>query len=139
MTINTTPAKIDIALTALRVLGAAKLPAKAAYSVSKLAKACDNQLRDFHTEREKIFTAAGCTKEVVPEKKAQDGSPMMKWVHPDPGELAAAIKETDALADVDVELAGVLPLDIEQFGNAELPGHAFYGLDWAMKPDNAAG
>lgn len=125
MTIKTTPKKIGEANAAITALLGAKLPVKAAYAVSKLGKACQAEMEDFSKAREKIFTDAGCT--------VRDN----KYHHDEKEKLDAAIKLADELSDAEVEIAA-LPLDIEQFGNAELPGHAFLGLDWAMKPEPEA-
>ena len=105
----------------LQLMLGSKLPVKASYAVSKLARACASELDDFNKQREKLFTDAGCT--VVGQE----------YAHSEGKEkIAAIIKEVEQLKDVEVEI-NALPLDLEQFGSGELPGAAFFGLDWAMK------
>lgn len=121
--IKTTPKKIMEGMPGLNALLQAKLPVKAKYSVSKLGRACQEELETFEKTREKIFTDAGCVKGET------------KWTHPDgPDAVQTATKEVDELAGVEVEI-NALPLDLEQFGNGDIEGPAFYGLDWAMKAD----
>lgn len=123
MAIKTTPATIALAIGSLTALMGAKLPVKAAYTVSKLARACDAELETYNAARAKIFTDAGCVVEGT------------QYVHKtDPTKLAEAIKQGDELGTVECEL-NALPLDIEQFKDCDVPGNAFYGLDWAMKPE----
>lgn len=123
--IKATPKKITEGLAALNLMmsPSVKLPAKAAYGLGKLAKACNAEMKDYGEARNKVFEQHGCT------LKGPEGK--QEWTHEDPEKLKAAIAEADQLADVEVEL-NAIPLDLEQFGNAEVPG-AFFGLDWAMK------
>lgn len=124
--IKTTPKQISESMDAVNALLGAKLPAKAAYSVSRLARACQSEMETFTKARQKIFIDAGCT-----EKDK-------KYVHQDPAKLDAAVKESEELAGVEVEL-NALVLDLDQFNDADVPGNAFYALDWAMKPADATG
>lgn len=115
----------------LNQLMGAKLPAKAAYAVSKLASACTKELEHFGKVRDKMFEEGGCKAETV-GKDAQ-GNDKQEWVHPEGKEKVLAIaRKADEMLDSTVTLS-VLPLDLEQFNNVELPGSSFYGLDWAMK------
>lgn len=123
---KTTPRKIGEAMGAINALLSSKLPVKASYSVSKLARACQVELEDFGKAREKIFTEAGCTVDEASKK----------FVHDDKATLDKAVADADELSDTEVEI-NALPLDVELFGNAEVPGHAFLGLDWALKPEAA--
>lgn len=120
--IKATNQQILDSIFATQILMACKLPIKAAYAVSKLGKACAIEERDINEMKQKIFTEGGCT--II------DG----RWSGADEEKFAAAIKEVEAMLSIEIEI-NAIPLDIEQFGNAEIPGNAFYGLDWAMKPE----
>lgn len=120
--IKTTARQIEISMPSLAALGNSKLPAKAAYAVSKLSTACSKELDQYFKQREKIFSDAGCV--------VKDG----KYVHDDQAVVDKAIKDVDEIASMVVEI-NALMLDIEQFGTAEVPGNAFFGLEWAMKSD----
>lgn len=110
---------------AVQLLLESKLPAKAAYAVSKLAAACLQELQDYQAARAKIFTDGGC---VVDANRKE-------WVHPDGKERRdEAVKQADELLGATVTL-NVTPLDLEQFKDVEVPGGAFFALDWAMKAD----
>lgn len=122
--ITTTPAKIGLAMGAVNSLLSAKLPVKAAYSLGKLARACQVEMECFTKARNKIFTDAGCKIEGK------------NFVHEDPAKLAEAVKTADELGEVEVQI-NALPLDLEQFKDCEVPGNGFYALDWAMKPETA--
>lgn len=118
---------------ALNLLMGAKLPVKAAYAVSKLAKLCQNEMEHFGKQREKHFEDAGCKIEVTGKDK--EGNETKEYVHPDGKEkIDAVVKEVEEMMDAEVEISA-LPLDLEQFKDVELPGAAFFGLDWAMKKD----
>lgn len=119
---KTTIKQIQDAVPALQILTGCKLPVKAAYSVSKLVKACDRELADYTEARTKIFQDAKCT--VV------DGN----FTHDDKAILDECIAKAEELRSAEVEI-NALPLDIEQFGNGDVPGAAFLGLDWAMKQE----
>lgn len=140
--INCTNRQITLAVAAINTLCEAKLPAKAAYSVSKLTDACQTESKAHNIKREKIFSDAGCTvetkvvKSVDKDGKAQEQQVGI-WIHADAEILAKAAKDAEELAETPVEI-NALPLDIDQFGAAELPGNAFTGLDWAMKGAVAA-
>ena len=97
----------------------AKLPIKAKYAVSKLAGAIDKELESFNAARNKIFDDAGCT---VVDKA---------YSHTDKDALAKAIKDAEELATSEVEL-NALPLNLDQFGDGDIDGPAFYGLMWAV-------
>lgn len=122
--IKTTLDDITKSMEAIGLLLGAQLPAKAAYGVSKLARACRAEMDDYEQRRRKIFEEAGCT--------VKDNN----FVHGDATVLAAAIKEVAELQSSECEI-NALPLDIEQFKEAEIPGNAFFNLDWAMKPTAA--
>lgn len=129
---NTTIKQIAEATAAINVLMGAKLPVKAAYAVSKLAKLCSNEMEHFGKQRDKVFEDRGCTITET-ENKDANGEPIKEWSHPDGKEaMAAVLKEIDEMMQSAVEISAV-PLDIEQFGDADVPGGAFFGLDWAMK------
>jgi hypothetical protein len=107
------------------LVGGKKMPPKAAYAVGKLARAVQSEIEQFYKTKEKIFTDAGCVVEPVKNE----------YIHPaEPTKLEEAKQAVEDLVGAEVEL-NALPLDIEQFGNAELDGNAFIGLDWAMKKD----
>ena len=120
---KTTIKQIQDAVPALQILTGCKLPVKAAYSVSKLVKACDRELAEFNEARVKIFTEGGCV--VVDGNYANP---------PDKEVLKDCLDKAEELRDTEVEI-NALPLDIEQFGNGDVPGAAFLGLDWAMKQE----
>ena len=122
--INATLKQLAASSVGIQSLLAAKLPVKAKYAVSKLAGAIDRELETFNAARTKIFDDAGCT---VVDKA---------YSHTHKELLANAIKDAEELALTEVEI-NALPLDIEQFGNADIEGPAFYALDWAMKPEAA--
>jgi hypothetical protein len=131
MAIKTTLKQMMESNGALSLLLNAKLPVKASYSVSKLAKACANELTDYDKKRTKMFEDAGCVLTVV--GKNDDDSEKKEYKHPDGQEkVDAVVKEIEDLIDVEVEI-NALPLDLDQFKDAEVSGSAFYGLDWAMK------
>lgn len=130
--IKTTLKNIAAAMPGLAALINSKLPVKAAYAVSKLAKACGAEMHEYDQRREKIFTEAGCTVEAR-GKHPGTGEELREWVNPvAPDKLLDAIKQADELLTQEVEL-NALPLDLEQFGTADVPGGVFLGLDWAMK------
>jgi hypothetical protein len=123
--IRTTLKSISEAMPALQLLLAAKLPVKAAYAVGKLSRACANEMEQYERDRAKLFAEAGC----VVDEKAN------KYVHKDDATIVEKVsKEASEMLDAECEIVA-LPLDIEQFGNAEVPGAAFFGLDWAMKKE----
>lgn len=129
--LNTTLKQIMDANAALSILLGAKLPVKASYSVSKLAKACASEMEDYNKKREKMFGDAGCV--LVTTGKNDDGSEKKEYQHPDDkAKLDAVVKEIEELQGVEVEI-NALALDLDQFGSADVQGAAFYGLDWAMK------
>lgn len=121
--IKTTLDDISKSMEAIGLLLGAKLPAKAAYGVSKLARACRAEMDEYEQRRTKVFEDAGCT--------VKDSN----FVHEDPTVLAAAIKEATELRSSECEI-NALPLDIEQFKDVEVPGNGFFGLDWAMKSES---
>lgn len=128
MPIKTTNRQIVDGTGSINTLLKSILPSKAAYSVSKLANACVSEQKSYETAREKIFTDAGCEiRETGP-----DGAKVREWTHDDKEVVEKAKASVNDLLDAEVEL-NALPLDIDQFGNAELPGNAFTGLDWAIK------
>lgn len=128
--IKTTLKNVMQAMPCIDLLMAAKLPVKAAYAVGKLGRACAPEAEAFNRERDKIFAEAGCT---IEDKGADaHGNERRQWVHSEPEKLAVALKQADELLTQEVEL-NALPLDLEQFGNADVPGAAFFGLGWAMK------
>lgn len=104
------------------LLAAPKLPAKASYAVSKLADACAREMQEYDKARAKVFVDAGCTI----EENA--------YVHPDPEVMKKCAADIEGLLGIDVTL-NANPMDIDQFGNCEVPGNAFAGLDWAMKQE----
>jgi hypothetical protein len=120
---KTTLKEINASIPSLRILSKGKkVPPKANYAISKLAKACDNELEHYNQERHKLFVAAGCT-------VSEDGE---KYLHETPGKVDEIEKQAKEMLEAEVEL-NALPLNIEQFGDAEFEnGCAFYGLDWAM-------
>ena len=119
--ISTTLKTIVDSQASIQLLLDAKIPVKAAYAVSKLARACASEMEHYGEQRRKAFEAAGC---VVKDNK---------WVHPDGEEaLKEAVKTADELLDAKVEL-NALPLDLDQFGNGDIVGAAFFNLEWAMK------
>lgn len=123
---KTTLKQIIAAQPALQKLQTVQaLPVKADYAVSKLARACDAEIEQYNAVRKKRFEAAGCTVNV--EKNA--------YVHPE-GEdkLKQLAEEIDQVLDVEIEI-NALALDLDLFGNHDVPGGSFYGLDWAMKPE----
>lgn len=147
MAVEATLKQIQGGMNAINLLLAVKrdqhgpgLPAKASYSVGKLASACQAEVERFSKARDKIFEDGGCKREVV---KGADGKALVgpsgeeitKWVHPE-GESSDAMKaliaEVDSLMDAKVEL-NALPLDLDQFNDVGLAGAAFFGLDWAVK------
>lgn len=138
---KTTLKQIIDSAGAIQLLMGAKLPVKASYAVSKLAKACQSEMEDYNKTREKLFEDAGCTQ--MPAKDAKgnvqkntDGTEMMEYVHPEDdaekSKVKAVVAKVEELHGAEVSL-NALPLDLEQFGNAEVPGAAFFGLEWAMK------
>lgn len=130
--IKTTPKQIGESQMAVIALLNSRLPVKAAYSVSKLARACDVEMQQYNMAREKIFMGAGCTVITTEEVIKGEKKTISNYTHVDSEQLAQCIKDGDELATTPVEI-NALPLDLEQFGEAELPGSAFYGLEWAMK------
>ncbi len=114
--------QIQAGTNAINSLLVSRLPVKAAYRVSKLASAMEAEQRHYDAAREKVFKDAGC--------EIKEGN----WVHDDPAVLETATKQIEELLGEEVEL-NFLPLDIEQFGDASVPGNAFAGLGWAMKED----
>jgi hypothetical protein len=145
MTIKTTVQQITESSPALVLLtNGRNVPAKVGYSISKLAKACQNEMEHFEERRTKVFTDAGCT--LVPKKDAEgaplkdpkSGQPIMEWVHPeDKAKVDAAVKEVEDMRGAETELNALLlphPLGAE-YGKAEFDGAPFYGLDWALKPE----
>jgi hypothetical protein len=120
--LKTTPRKITEGMAGLDALLKAKLPVKAKYAVARLARACQDELEQFGKVREKVFKEAGCA---AGEKS---------WTHEDPDRLAHAVKEVEEMMDAECEI-NALPLDLDQFGDGEVEGPAFLGLDWAMKAD----
>lgn len=112
--------QIQQAIPCIQMLMNAKLPAKAAYAVSKLGKACDAEFTEYQQARTKIFEGGGCV--------IKDNA----YVNDDAEKLAVCVAEANAVAGLEVEL-NALPLDLDHFGNAEIPGSAFYGLEFAMK------
>lgn len=104
----------------LQMLSSVKLPIKAAYAVGKLAAAFSRESEHYSQLKDKVFKEAGCRID------------KNQWTHDDPEVMERCIKEVEELAAADVELAA-LPLDLEQFGNAEVPAHALMHLDWAIK------
>lgn len=120
---------------AIQLLMGAKLPVKASYAVSKLAKACQIEIEDYNKTREKLFEDAGC-KQQANGQKNPDGTDIMEYVHPeddaDKSKVKAVVDKVEELQGAEVTL-NALPLDLEQFGNVEVPGAAFFGLGWAMK------
>ena len=121
--IKTTPKLIRGCIGSLNELSGSALPVKAAYSVSKLIAACNSELRDFEAARNKIFADAGCT---INDKT--------QWTHENLEVLEAKKKVVEELLDVETEI-NALPLDIEQFGSATVPGGVFAELFWALKPE----
>lgn len=120
--IKTTPDQIAKSVAAINMLLSMKLPAKAAYAVSKLARVCKEENDAFDRDRAKVFEDAGCT--------VKDSN----YVHEtDPAKLEEAIQAAQERRMVDCEI-NALPLDIEHFKDVELPGDVFLSLDWAMKP-----
>lgn len=118
---------------ALGLLLGAKLPVKASYAVSKLAKACSSELEDYNKKRTQLFQDAGCVLTTTGENP--DGTPKQEYTHTDGKEkIDAVVKEIEDLIDAEVEI-NALALDIDQFGSADVQGAAFFGLDWAMKQD----
>lgn len=130
------------AMPSVQALMSASLPVKAAYAVGKLARAMQGEFEDFNKAREKLFKDAGCFLE-----KAENG--MQEWKHLGKKGVDGAADATgdsivsgivkqvnEELLEGEVEL-NALPLDIEAFKEAAVPGNAFYGLDWAMKPEVA--
>lgn len=121
----------------VQTLLGAKLPIKAKYAVSRLASAIDKEIEKYQADRKQIFEDAGCviktSKVNVPNGegglKTVDQS---EFTHDDPAVLAAAIADAEELSTVEVELSA-LPLDLAQFGDGDIEGPAFYGLEWAMK------
>jgi hypothetical protein len=101
---------------------AAKLPVKAKYAVCKLADAMTVEMERYNKARAKIFEDAGCI--------AADNY----YTHNDKDALVRATAEAAELTEAEVEI-NALPLDLEQFGNAEIEGPGFYGLDFAMKKE----
>lgn len=118
--IKTTLKNVMEASIGLDSLLKAKLPVKAKYAVSKLAEACQTELERYQKTRDKMFEDAGCTKN---DKE---------WLHDDPAVIKATAAAAIELISAEVEV-GALPLDLEQFGDGEIEGPAFFGLDWAMK------
>ena len=106
------------------LLGCPKLPIKASYAVGKLAKAVDSELKQYQEKKQKIFDDAGC---ILSEDKT-------RYVHTDEAVLLACAKDAQDLTGAEAEIYA-LPLDLEQFGNAEVPGAAFFGLEFAMKEE----
>lgn len=122
--LTATFAQIIEARIGLEPLMAAKLPVKAKYAVGKLAHACDMAIREFQAASARICRDRGCTIE-------KDGD-RSRFVHDDPEVLDAAQREVDELRQCETGL-NALPLDLEQFKDADIEGPAFYGLEWAMK------
>jgi hypothetical protein len=119
---------------ALHSLLKEKLPLKAKYAISKLARACDSELEHFNQERAKLFTEAGCTVRLIGRDK--EGNEKREWVHTDPDVVARVAKLIDdELVLTEVEI-NAMPLDLELFGNGETEGH-FYALEWAIKEPKA--
>ena len=121
------------------LLSTKRLPAKASYSVSKLADACQAESQTFDKARQKLFSDAGCTIKVTKISVVdEDGKPKeierSEWVHDDPAAFDAVKEQAMQLETMEVEINALL-LDIDQFGSAELPGNAFTGLDWAVKKE----
>lgn len=127
--IKTTPKQILEGMAGLDALLKGTLPIKAKYAVSKLTRACQSELEDFNKARDQLFKDAGCT------QGEKDG--VKQWVHAEPEKLEAAKKQVEELLAAEVEI-NALPLDIETFGDGDISGPAFLGLDWAMKPDAPA-
>lgn len=122
MTIKTTLKQIADAMPAINaLLACSKLPVKASYAVGKLAAACESEMVAYNKARNQAFLDAGC------------GVADDKYTHPDgAAALTAAAAKADELLDAEAELSA-LPLDIAQFGSAEVPGNSFFNLEWAMK------
>jgi hypothetical protein len=123
--------QIRDALPALQQLMSAKLPAKAAYAVSKLATTCQKEANHYNAMRTKCFEDAGCKIEgdewIHPDDPRENDKPMKEKPKRD-----EVVKHTEEMLDTTVSI-NVLPLDLEQFKDAEIPGGAFFSLDWAMK------
>lgn len=136
--IKTTNREIQQSTGCINVLLVAKLPAKATYSVSKLAGACMAEQKTFSEATKKVFEEAGCkivTKKVKVADKDTGGTKEVDssvWHHDDAAVLASTVATVEEMADAEVEI-NALPLNIDQFGNAELPGNTFIGLDWAIQ------
>jgi len=107
----------------LRPLESAKLPVKLKYSVERLAAACDRAIREFHIKRGKLFEEAGCTVVI-------DGNGDRQYDHADRSILSQVSSQIEELMDVQIEIQA-MALDIEAFGDMEIEGPAFYGLEWA--------
>jgi hypothetical protein len=122
--IKTTLMAIEKALPALTAQATAKLPVKAAYGLAKLRDACTKEMERYLEQRDKLFKDANC---VIKDDK---------WTHPDSALYASLVKQSEELASVEVEI-NALPLDLEQYGNAELPGNSFFMLEWALKKTEA--
>jgi hypothetical protein len=124
--IKTTIKTLIEAQPCVQMLLNARLPVKAAYAVSKLARAIQPELEQFDKTKAKLFTDAGCT-------IGGEGS-SKEWTHKDKAIVEKVGKDVDDLMTAECEI-NALPLDLEQFGAAELPGAAFLTLDFAMKKD----
>jgi hypothetical protein len=83
-------------------------------------------MEHFGKQRDKVFEDFGCVSSKVSEDR-------IEWNHPEGKEkLLEAVKQIEDMLTSETEL-NALPLDLDQFGDAELPGGSFFGLDWAMK------
>jgi hypothetical protein len=122
--IKTTLKALQESQPCITMLLNARLPVKAAYAVSKLGRAINAELEQFGKTREKLFEEAGCTVTGEGDKK--------EWTHKEKETLKSVIKQVEELLTTEVEV-NALPLDLDQFGSAELPGASFLTLGWALK------
>lgn len=145
--IKTTLKNVMEAQAAIEALMSVRsLPSKVSYAVSKLAKACQSEMQQYEEARKAIFEKHGCVMGFVidPQTDAPrlvNGMPVQEWQHPEDdaykSKVMAAVKEGTELLDVEIEI-NALYLYLDKFvdrndRDLELPGNAFFGLDWAIK------
>lgn len=135
--------QIEAGMASLETLLGERLPVKAAWAVSRLHDACAAELRACFLKRDQLCSAAGCTqkeKMLAPHPGAKP-EPAMVWHHKDAKVLEKCMAEWRELMTAKSKI-NALPLELSLFGDVALPGHAFKGLEWAMKAQddgNASG
>ena len=108
--------------SALGIIGAApKVPIKPGYWIGKVLRKADAEIAEYDSRRVKLWETVGA------KKNEKTGN-----FEPTAEQVVEFNKQHEELLSIEIEFAGIDPINIEALGEAEIPPAVLATLDWMI-------